>query len=169
MLGDMNMSQIEYLSPHFSFLEMTRTDNRKYIEQNRVVTPELLATGKILCESLLEPIRAHFGHSVVVHSGYRCPALNTAIGGSKTSQHKLFQACDFHVDGVDMTETWNWIWKESGLKFGQVILEGFSKSYPHPGWVHISLGAPYRDVLKCGQVMTYSEEFDKYTTVATIH
>lgn len=158
------MSYPQYLSPHFSFQEMTRTDNRRFLDKNRQPPPEHLAAGEALCATLLEPIRAHFGKPLIVHSAYRCPELNTAIKGSPTSQHKLFQACDFHIHGVDMTETWEWI-AESGLPFGQLILEGFSVSHPYPGWIHISLGAPWRDPKRCGEVMTYQQSTGKYTTV----
>lgn len=159
------MSYPQYLSPHFSFSEMTRTDNRRFLEKNRQPPIELIPAGIALCTTLLEPIREHFKAPLIVHSAYRCPELNTAIKGSPTSQHRLLEACDFHLHGVDMTETWEWIWKESGLKFGQLLLEGFSQSYPHPGWIHISLGAPFRDSKKCGQVMTYHIATNKYTTV----
>ena len=36
---------------------------------------------------------------VVISSGYRCPELNAAVGGSKTSQHMKAQAIDFTCPG----------------------------------------------------------------------
>jgi zinc D-Ala-D-Ala carboxypeptidase len=162
------MSTPQYFSPHFSFLEMTRTDNRKFLEKNRQVPEELLASGKALCETILEPIREHFGKPLIVHSGYRCPELNSAIGGSKASQHKLFEACDFHVSGVDMTETWEWIADNLAGegRVGQAILEGWSAG--QPGWIHISLGTPWRDIKKCGQIMTFHQVSGKYTTARIV-
>ena len=35
----------------------------------------------ILVEQLLDPIRRHYGAPIIVTSGYRCPALNTAVRG----------------------------------------------------------------------------------------
>lgn len=37
----------------------------------------------------LNPLREAWGSAISVSSGYRCEALNTAVGGSKTSVHRL--------------------------------------------------------------------------------
>ena len=152
----------EMMSPHFSFLEMTRTSNRKYLDLNRQVPPNLMDAGRALCTTLLEPVREKFG-PVSVHSGYRCGPLNRAVGGAAGSQHLKFQAADFHVDGHDLTEIWTWIWRDSGLKFGQLILEGWGGGAP--GWIHLSLGAPWR-AANNGQVMTMKN--GRYTVVRTV-
>jgi zinc D-Ala-D-Ala carboxypeptidase len=147
------------LSPHFSFYEMTTTNHRTYLDENRNPPQDTLSNGYALCASLLEPIRVHFGKPVIIHSGYRCPGLNGAIGGSKSSQHMTFQAADFHVNGVDLRKVFEWIWKESDLRWGQLILEGWSVGAPT--WIHISLGEPWRDADKSRQVLTF--EAGKYT------
>lgn len=49
---------------------------------------------------LLQCIREHFGKAVTVTSGYRTAAHNTAVGGSKSSQHLLGRAADIQVAGV---------------------------------------------------------------------
>ena len=41
---------------------------------------------------MLDRVRALLCCPVLVSSGYRCPAVNTAIGGAKNSQHMLGQA-----------------------------------------------------------------------------
>lgn len=147
--------QDRQLSPHFSLFEMTRTEHRKYLDINRIeaLTPQLNSKGIVLCKTLLEPIRVHFGSPLIVHSGFRCPALNKAVGGSKSSQHTLFEACDFHIVGVALKNIFDWIRLKSGLKWGQLILEGWSAG--NPSWIHISLGEPYREKAKCQQVMTF--------------
>ena len=48
---------------------------------------------------LLQCIREHFGKPVHITSGYRTAAHNAAVGGSKSSQHLLGRAADFHVEG----------------------------------------------------------------------
>ncbi|MFA4871347.1 MAG: D-Ala-D-Ala carboxypeptidase family metallohydrolase [Pedobacter sp.] len=120
------------MSYHFLLSEMTRTENRKFLEANRVVPEDLYQNGVALCNKLLEPIRIHFGRPLIVHSAYRGIALNKAIGGSKTSQHCKFEACDFHIVGVPLKEIFDWIRKDSGLRFSQVIMEMGS-------WIHIAL------------------------------
>ncbi len=133
------------LSKHFSFFEMTTTEHRDLLEVNRQVFADKgkLARGVVLCETLLEPIRVHFNSPVSIHSSYRCEQLNKAIGGSTTSQHMLFEAADFHVVGKPLQEVFDWIRKDSGLLFGQLILEGYSSG--NYSWIHISLGYPFRE------------------------
>lgn len=144
------------LSPHFSFFEMTQTTHRKYLDKNREVFKDTLklAKGAALCSMALEPIREHFASPVIINSGYRCKELNTAIGGSKTSQHLEFEAADFYVVGHKLEDVFEWIHTDSGIRFGQVILEGISSG--KPTWIHLSLGAPWRAQEKCGQVYTWN-------------
>ena len=55
---------------------------------------------KNVCEKILEPVRNHFGKPVRINSGYRGPALNSAVGGSSKSQHCNGEAVDFEIDGL---------------------------------------------------------------------
>ena len=48
----------------------------------------------ILVEQLLDPIRRRYGAPIIVTSGYRCPALNTAVGGAANSHHIVGCAAD---------------------------------------------------------------------------
>ena len=140
------------LSPHFPLAELIRTDHRGYLDEQAATAP--VETLRVLCASILEPIRAHFGAPVVVHSGYRCRGLNTALGGSTSSQHLRGEAADLHVVGVSHEDVWRWIARDSGLPYGQVILEGVQAG--RPTWVHVSLGEPYRPRDRCREAMTWS-------------
>ncbi len=137
------------LSPNFTWAEMTRTGQDDLQAKNRQEAEKFIESAKLLCNNLLEPIRAKFG-PIKVNSGFRGPAVNTRIGGSKNSQHMKFEACDFvSAAGVNQKTIFDWIRKESKLSFGQLI-------YEHPGnslWLHISLGAPYRT--PGGEVLDY--------------
>lgn len=55
---------------------------------------------RLLAESCLQPIRDLWGKPMKVLSGYRSDALNKAVGGSPTSQHKLAQAADISTENV---------------------------------------------------------------------
>jgi zinc D-Ala-D-Ala carboxypeptidase len=155
------MKPDDKLGKNFTFAEMTITTHREFLEENHNVPEDLLPAAKDLCKTLLDPIRDHFKQAVIVHSGYRCPALNEAIKGSKTSQHMVFEAADFHVNNHNLKEVWEWIWKESGLAWGQLILEGWASN--QPSWIHISLGPGYRSAARCMQVMTWSKAKGYYT------
>ncbi len=143
------------LSPHFDLLELTDTEQREFISENYRAAerdPRVLSALKSLCAEILEPIRAHFDAPLSVHSGYRMPELNAKVGGQPGSQHQLGEAADFHIVGMRSPEglrtVWDWIRQESGLPFGQVILEGRPAR-----WIHVSLGEPFRDPRKCRQAL----------------
>lgn len=128
------------LSPNFTWEELTRSGKAEFREQNRREAEAHKDALVAVCTTLLEPIRAKFG-PLRVNSGFRGPTLNQAVNGSKSSQHMVGQACDFvPVSNVPLMSIVQWLRKDSGLRWGQLIHE-------HPGdslWIHISLGAPWR-------------------------
>lgn len=144
------MSDLQ-LSPHFGLIEMTRTQQREFISENfrsAKANPRVLSALNALTREILEPIRARFNAPMIIHSGYRMPALNAAVGGQPGSQHQLGEAADFHIHKTDLRKIFDWIRLESGLSFGQVIIEGRP-----PAWVHVSLGEPFRELKKCRQAL----------------
>ncbi len=135
------------LSEHFSFDELIVCEKHPDLaDKNRLEAATFTLKLSELCSGLLEPVRAQFG-PVVVTSGYRCPALNAAVGGVETSQHAKAEAADFIVPGRELQDVFDWI-RTSTLNFGQVILE--------PGWIHISLGEPYRQHDLCRQALIFN-------------
>ena len=55
---------------------------------------------------LLQKIRDHFGKSVNINSGYRCPSHNASpkVGGNPGSHHMKGKAADIRVEGVTPLE-----------------------------------------------------------------
>lgn len=49
---------------------------------------------RALCVNLLQPLRNAVGMPLHINSGYRCPALNKAVGGVPSSQHCKGEAAD---------------------------------------------------------------------------
>ena len=90
-------------------------------------------TGKIL-----EPLRVAWGSPIKVTSGYRCDALNKAVGGVSTSAHRLGYAADLQPTNGKIDEfgkfTKDWLLR-NGIKFDQLLFEkkGTQK------WVHIGI------------------------------
>jgi hypothetical protein len=76
-------------------------------------------------------LREWYGKPIIVNSGYRCEALNKAIGGAKSSQHMLGEAADITVGSKEENEKlFDYI--KDNLEFDQLINESnFS-------WVHVS-------------------------------
>jgi zinc D-Ala-D-Ala carboxypeptidase len=138
------------LSPHFTLEEMVRTGRSSLQTANTSEAAQFHGALKDVCVLLLEPIRAKFG-PVRVTSGFRGTSVNKAIGGSPTSQHSKGEAADIQIAGVKSADIVKWVATESGIPFGQCILE----QPPGTEWVHISLGAPYRAKEKCGQVLRF--------------
>ena len=87
---------------------------------------------RALAENVLQPTRDALG-AVKVTSAYRSPAVNSKVGGAKTSQHVQAQAADLKFDGGNEV-LFNWI--RENLDFDQLIWEfGTDKA---PAWVHVS-------------------------------
>lgn len=159
------------LAPNFSLYELTRTDRKGFVQLNREGGIRKLY-ALVLLANLLQKLRDHLGFPLVIHSGFRCEELNNAVGGSKTSQHRKAEAVDFspvylnpetrEVEGnfqdrafmrhcfLDCVQ----FLKANGIMFGQFIFEEKTKPKPRL-WFHISLGAPFRSLDKCGQIMRY--------------
>lgn len=124
------------LTPHFTLAELTVSPTAKRLGLSNTPTAEHIANMKYCCEKILEPVRAKFG-PVQVNSSYRAPAVNKAVGGSKTSQHVNGQAIDFEVPGVDNKVVADWV--ADNLEFDQVILEFYTAGDKNSGWVHASI------------------------------
>ena len=105
-----------------------------------------------LAETVLQPVREHFGKPVVISSGYRSPELCEAIGSSAKSQHAKGEAADFEIPGVDNMQLATWISKNT--IFDQLILEFYEPGDPNSGWVHCSAvkEGPRAQVLKATKV-----------------
>ena len=88
---------------------------------------------------VLEPLRVAMNEPIKIGSGFRCKALNKAVGGVYNSQHLKGQAVDLCIDGdIEKGKKWfNYI--KDHLPFDQLIWEHNSKgSY----WVHVSFVFP---------------------------
>jgi len=105
--------------------------------------PDAIATMKLLCRKVLEPVREHFGKPVRISSGFRSEAVNRALRGSRNSQHVLGEAADFEITGIDNLRICQWM--ERRLNYDQLILEFYTPGIPHSGWVHVSYREPYRN------------------------
>jgi hypothetical protein len=126
------------LSQHLDLSEVVRSDMAKRKGINNMPTPEHIENFKKLAENIFEPIRKHFGVPIMISSGYRSKALNTAIGGSLTSQHCSGEAIDIDMDGTTRGVTNKMVFDfiKDKLNFDQLIFEFGTKDAPD--WVHVS-------------------------------
>lgn len=125
------------LSAHFTLAELTfsATAARRGIPND---APPAIVDQLILTADRMEKVRSLLGDKPIrVLSGYRSEAVNTAVGGSRTSAHRTGHAVDFvcpdfgppaqvaahlakHLTGYDQ------------------LIEEFG------GWVHIGFGPGQR-------------------------
>lgn len=143
------------LSQHFTFFELTVTENAALQEQNRAQAILWVPSLKAVCDTLLEPVRND--KPLILNSGFRSWELNGATpGSSPTSQHPRGQAADFHRKGQDMDLLFAEILGILILKkiqFGQFIDEQANRGYKVSRWLHLSLGANFWKPERCGEVL----------------
>ena len=124
------------LSKNFSLQELIKSQTAERKGIDNTPSTEHQENLKLLCTSILQPIRDHFSRVVSVSSGYRSPELCTAIGSKITSQHARGEAADFEIFGLSNKTLADYI--DSELHYDQLILEYWKESDPNSGWVHCS-------------------------------
>ena len=124
------------ISKHISYKEgvYSITATRRGIDN--VPNDEQLANMELIAEKVFEPLRKYVCGPIKINSFFRCPKLNKAIGGSKTSQHCKGLAIDIDdtFGGVAKSDMYNYI--KNNLDFDQLIWEFGDDD--NPNWVHVS-------------------------------
>lgn len=126
------------ITEHFTFNEFTRTTRHPELqEQNRAMAAAYLHNFIPLAKEM-EKIREQFARPVFITSGYRCPALNAAVGGVGMSQHLDGGAVDFVVKDFQDLGGCKLVfeWARRNCVYGQLILEAPAGRKP---WVHMGL------------------------------
>lgn len=122
------------MTKNFTLAELTKTNTGLPNALPKHLEPNLRA----LAENVLQPARDALG-ALQVTSAYRSPAVNKAVGGSKTSQHVQAQAADLkYAGGNDVL--FNWI--ADNVDYDQLIWEFGTDS--EPAWVHVSYASNNR-------------------------
>lgn len=126
------------LSTHFTLSELTRSEAADRGGLDNRPPSDVVNNLKLLCDRVLEPIRAQFGE-VRVNSGYRSTEVNAAVGGSKSSQHVLGMAADIECPAVDNFTLCEWV--RDNLEFDQCLAEFIRPDVAGSGWCHVSFRA----------------------------
>ena len=127
---------MERFSKHVSWKEGTysRTGERRGLDN----TPneDQIKCMKEIAEGLFEPLREWVGGPIKINSFFRGEPVNTAIGGSKRSQHMKGQAMDLDDTFGHKTNAEMYHYIKDNLDFDQLIWEfGDEKN---PNWIHVS-------------------------------
>lgn len=124
------------LSTHFTLAELTRSPTAARLGIDNTLPPDLLGAAKRTCEGL-ELVRSLLGDNPIrISSGYRCLALNSAIGSKPTSNHVHAEAVDFTCPSFGDPRDIVKAIVESDIQFHKVALEHYDGN--GGGWVHLS-------------------------------
>lgn len=128
------------LTENFTLEELYRSSTAARIGVDNFPSPVVQENLKMLAEHILQPIRDAYHHPIRVTSGYRCAAVNRAVGGAKTSQHLTGCAADIRCDYTSKAYLFRIIKnmiQERKIVVGQLIWEYGTAD--EPSWIHVSL------------------------------
>jgi uncharacterized protein YcbK (DUF882 family) len=117
---------------YFTIKELSNSSTAVQKKIDNTPNSEVVNNLEKLVEYILDPLREKYGKPIHVNGAYRCPALNKAVGGSKTSQHMLGLAADITAGSATKNKILFNLVQELNLPFDQLIDEKNFK------WVHIS-------------------------------
>lgn len=127
---------------YFTIEELCKSSTANKLKINNTPNLEVIDNLEKLVKYILDPLRFKYGKPIEVNSGYRCEALNKAVGGSKTSHHLFGLAADITGKSKIENEKLFNLAQELNLPFDQLINE---KDY---SWIHISYNKnPRKQVL----------------------
>ena len=135
------------ISKHISYKEgvYSNTAIRRGIDNDP--NEEQLENMKLIADEVFEPLRVWVGGPIKINSFFRSPELNTAIGGSATSQHCKGQAMDIDDTFGKATNAEMYHWIKENLDFDQMIWEFGDDD--NPNWVHVSYVSPKKNRNRC--------------------
>lgn len=117
------------LTEHFTLEEFTHSDIAVRKGMDNTPDPDTLEVLKQTAAKL-EDIRSLLGVPIHINSGFRSLKVNSAVGGSVSSQHCKGEAVDFIAPQFGTPQEICRAILDSTIEFDQLIHEG--------AWVHIS-------------------------------
>lgn len=116
---------------YFTIKELVKSSTAEAKGIDNTPTLEVERNLTALVDNVLDGVREIYGKPIKVNSGYRCPELNKAVGGSATSDHVKGFAADITAGSKEENERLFNIIKHN-FHFSQLIDE---KNF---SWVHVS-------------------------------
>ncbi len=117
---------------YFTIRELTRSDTARWLGIDNTPPPSAVKALHDLVDHVLDPLREAWGGPIRVNSGYRCPELNKAVGGTPSSQHQRGEAADITVGSSSRNRRLLALIKELKLPYDQLIDEKGCR------WIHVS-------------------------------
>ena len=135
------------ISKHISYKEgvYSTTATRRGIDNDP--NDEQLVNMELIAEKVFEPLRKYVGGPIKINSFFRCSKLNTAIGGSRKSQHMKGQAIDIDDTFGVVANSDMYSYIKNNLDFDQLIWEFGDDD--NPNWLHVSYVSPEKNRNRC--------------------
>ena len=135
------------ISEHVSYKEGVYSITATRLGVDNTPNDEQLANMELVAEKVFEPLREWVGGPIKINSFFRGLPLNTAIGGSKKSQHMKGQAMDIDDNYGHATNAEMYHWIKENLDFDQMIWEFGDDD--EPNWIHVSYVSPEDNRNRC--------------------
>lgn len=116
---------------YFTIAELCQSETATAKGIDNTPTKDIEDKLQKLVDNVLDPLREWHGKPIIVNSGYRCEALNKAVGGASNSQHKYGEAADITAGSKEENKKLFEYIKDN-LPFDQLIDES------NFTWVHVS-------------------------------
>jgi len=117
---------------HFTIQELTRSATARRLGIDNTPPSSAVKALQELVHQVLDPLREAWGGPIRVNSGYRCPELNRAVGGTPGSQHQRGEAADITVGSRSGNRRLLELIKRLDLPVDQCIDEKGCR------WIHVS-------------------------------
>lgn len=122
-----------YRPKYFTLEELLKSDKALASKVSNLPSWDVITHLLELAE-FLDQMRAAYGRPIYVSSGFRCPQLNTLVGGVQNSVHQHGWAADVYAKDmagfIAFIKSW-----APGRHFDQIIIETSKTSR----WIHIGI------------------------------
>lgn len=119
---------------YFTISELTASKTATANKIDNTPPADVKKALEALVNNILDPLREKWGKPITIDSGYRSKALNAAVGGVESSQHRKGEAADINTGSKDGNKKLYSLIKEMKLPVDQCINEYDYK------WIHVSYG-----------------------------
>ncbi|MBQ6279096.1 MAG: peptidase M15 [Muribaculaceae bacterium] len=123
---------------YFTIEELTRSTTARLRNIDNTPSQQVIENLTALVDNVLDPLREAWGKPIRVNSGYRCQALNKAVGGVPASQHMRGEAADITAGSRDANRQLYSLLRGLNLPVDQAINEHDFQ------WIHVSYGPRHR-------------------------
>ncbi len=127
---------MDKISKHISYKEGVHSNTALRKGLDNTPNKDQLKCMQDIAEGLFEPLREWVGGPIKITSMFRGEPVNTAIGGSKNSQHMKGQALDLDDVFGYKTNAEMYHYIKDNLDFDQLIWEFGDDN--NPNWIHVS-------------------------------